>query len=119
MSSWRICPENELTMVIEIVSIRTSPEKREEMRRALTSLSGPTETEPGCLSSELFQDLSDANMFRIEFRWKTQTHLIRHIRSDAYKKLLLLVELGAEAPKVEFYMVSELEGLDLVEAARE
>jgi quinol monooxygenase YgiN len=72
-----------------------------------------------CMSCELFQNLSDANFFRIESHWKAQTHLIRHIRSDAYKKLLLLGDPGAEPPKIEFYAVSEMQGLDLIEAARE
>lgn len=105
--------------IIEVVDIKTSPEKREELRRALSSLSGPTEAEPGCTRCQLYQPLSDPSVVRVESHWKTQSDFYRHIRSDAYKKFLVLMELGCEPPIVEFYTVSELRGLGLVKAARE
>ncbi|MGB8479107.1 MAG: antibiotic biosynthesis monooxygenase family protein [Acidobacteriaceae bacterium] len=105
--------------IIEVVDIKTSPERREELRQALWSLSGPTEAEPGCTSCQLYQPLADPSIVRVESHWKTQNDFYRHIRSDAYKKFLLLMELGCEPPTVEFYTVSELRGLGLVEAARE
>jgi quinol monooxygenase YgiN len=107
------------TAIIEVVDIKTSPDKREELRRALHSLSGPTEAEPGCTSCQLYQPLSDPSIVRVESRWQTQGDFFRHIRSDAYKKFLMLMELGCEPPTVEFYTVSELRGLNLVKAARE
>jgi quinol monooxygenase YgiN len=105
--------------IIEAVDIKTSPEKCEELRRALASLSGPTEAEPGCASYQLYQPLTDPSVVRVESHWKTQSDFFRHIRSDAYKKFLALMELGCEPPTVEFYTVSEMRGLGLVEAARE
>jgi quinol monooxygenase YgiN len=107
------------TAIIEVVDIKASPEKRDELRRALFSLSGPTEAEPGCTSCQLYQPLADPSVVRVESRWKTQSDFFRHIRSDAYKKFLVLMELGCEPPVVEFYTVSELRGLGLVKAARE
>ncbi len=105
--------------IIEVVDIRTSPSRRDELRRALSSLSGPTEAEPGCASCQLFQPLSDPNVLRVESYWKTQADFFRHLRSDAYKKFLVLMELGCEPPNVGFYTVSELRGLGLVKVARE
>jgi quinol monooxygenase YgiN len=105
--------------IIEVVDIKTSPEKRDELRRALASLSGPTEAEQGCASCKLYQPLADPSVVRVESHWKTQSDFFRHIRSDAYKKLLVLMELGCEPPTVEFYTVSELRGLGLVKVARE
>jgi quinol monooxygenase YgiN len=105
--------------ILEIVSIKASSERQEQLRVALSSLCGPTEAQPGCTSWQLFQEVSDLSVFRVESRWKTQSDLFRHIRSDAYKKFLLLMELGAEPPSIEFYTVSELRGLDLIWAVRE
>ena len=107
------------TMVIAFVDIKASSEKYEELRKALFSLSGPTEAEAGCKSCQLYQDASDASVLRIETRWTTQGDLLRHIRSDTYKRFLLLMELGSEQPTIEFYTVSELRGLDLIREARE
>jgi quinol monooxygenase YgiN len=115
-ASMSIAGEN---MVIAIVAIKASSEKYGELRKALSSLSGPTEAEAGCKSCQLYQDVSDASVLRVETRWKTQGDLLRHIRSDTYKRLLLLMELGSEQPTIEFYTVSELRGLDLIREARE
>jgi quinol monooxygenase YgiN len=106
------------SMVIAIVNIKASSGKYGELREALFSLSGPTEAEAGCKSCQLYQGVSDECALRIETRWATQADLLRHIRSDGYKKLLLLMELGSEQPTVEFYTVSELRGLDLIRDAR-
>jgi quinol monooxygenase YgiN len=105
-------------MVIAAVDIKPFAEKREELRRALFSLSGPTEAELGCTSCQLYQDLSDPTVLRVESRWRTEDDLARHIRSETYKKLLLLMELGSEQPKVEFLKVSGLRDLDFVTELR-
>jgi quinol monooxygenase YgiN len=105
-------------MVVAIVNIKASSGKYGELREALFSLSGPTEAEAGCKSCQLYQGVSDECSLRIETRWATQADLLRHIRSDGYKRLLLLMELGSEQPTVEFYTVSELRGLDLIREAR-
>jgi quinol monooxygenase YgiN len=105
-------------MVIAVVDIRPFPDKREELRRGLSSLSGPTEAEMGCTSCELYHDLSDPSVLRVESRWKTEGDLVRHIRSETYKKLLLLMELGSEPPTVEFLKVSASRNLDFVNEVR-
>jgi quinol monooxygenase YgiN len=105
-------------MIISIVNIKASSDRREELCRALSSLSGPTEAEAGCISYQLFEEVSEPGVLRVESRWNTQNDLLRHIRSDTYRRLLLLMELGAEPPTIEFYTVSELRGFDLIVAAR-
>jgi quinol monooxygenase YgiN len=105
--------------IIEVVDIKVSPHKRRELRRALASLSGPTEAEPGCASFHLYQPLANPNVVRVESHWKTESDFFRHIRSDAYKKFLMLLELGCEPPTVSFYKVSGLKGLGLVKVARD
>lgn len=55
---------------------------------------------------------------QIEARWDNQESLTAHFQSEIYKKLLLLVELSAAPPVLEFLTVVESRGLDLVETAR-
>ena len=108
-----------MDMVIAIVDIKSSSEKREELRRALCSLLGQTEAERGCTSCQLYQEIPDSGVLRIESRWIATSDLLRHIRSDSYKKMLLLMELGIEPPSIEFYTVSAFRGLDLIYETRE
>jgi len=105
-------------MIIELVGIVAPPEKREELGRAFSFLLWPTRVEPGCLSCLLYQDWADASVVYIESRWETLDDLINHVCSDAYKKMLLLIELGAEPPTIEFLTVTEVRGLEFIETIR-
>lgn len=105
-------------MIIESVGLVAPPDKREELRRALSSLLEPTLAKSGCVHCRLYQETSNANALRFESHWKTQDDLMRHMRSDAYKELLLLLEMSAEPPSIEFYTVSEIRGLELLQETR-
>lgn len=106
-------------MIVQLVGIIAPTEIREQLGRALSSMLGPTQVEPGCLSCLLYRDLSDANVIYIESRWETLNDLIHHICSDAFKRLLLLMELGAEPPTIEFLTVTDVKGLKFIEAVRQ
>ena len=106
-------------MVIELVGMVAPMEMREQLGSALSSFLGPTQVEPGCLSCVVYQDWSDPTVLYMESRWESMNHLIRHVRSEGYKKLLGLMELGAEPPTIEFLTVSEARGLDFIESVRQ
>jgi len=105
-------------MIIELLGFAAPPDEGTNLYQTLFSSLGPTRVMPGCLGCRLYHD-PDKNTHFLESRWASEEDLIRHIRSDVYKKLLLLMELGADAPSIEFFTVSEVRGLDLIEAARE
>lgn len=105
-------------MIIELMSISVPPGKGQELGKALTSLIGPIQVQPGCLSCRLFQEWPMQDGLQMEARWDGQENLIRHLQSDIYKRLLLLMELSAAPPILEFFTVLEVRGLDLVETAR-
>lgn len=105
-------------MIIERVGIGVTPGKREELRRSLASLVGPTSVEAGCIGCELFQEVGNPDKFCLEARWSSKHDLMKHLRSDPYKSLLILMELGNEPPTIEFHSVVETRGLDLIESVR-
>jgi len=105
-------------LIIESVRIVVTPAKREQLRRALAAWAGPTEVEPGCLSCRILQDGDNPQAFCYEAQWKSRDDLLRHVRSQHYKRLLLLMDLGSEPPLVEFHTVAETQGLDFIQSAR-
>lgn len=105
-------------MVIEQLSISAPGDLRQKLGSALASLMGPTQVQPGCLSCRVFEDWQCPGEFRIEANWESEQDLTRHLQSDAYKSLLLLMELSPTSPIVAFYTVEKVRGLDLVEEAR-
>jgi quinol monooxygenase YgiN len=104
-------------MVIAGVSIRVLAQKSEELRRALSSLVGPTSVQAGCLGCEVYCGISDESM-HLDSRWKTQNDLLRHLRSETYRRLLFIMELSVEKPRIEFLTVTGVEGWELIERAR-
>jgi len=106
-------------VIIESVRIAVMPAKCEQLRRALAAWVGPTAVESGCLSCRIFQENSAPRAFCYQAQWKTQDDLIRHIRTEHYRQLLALMELGTTPPLVEFHTVTETKGLDLIKQTRE
>ena len=105
-------------MIIEQLSICAPKGQRQQIASALTSITGPTQVQPGCLKCRLLQNWRNQDEFVMDANWATTEDLTRHLQSDAYKRLLLLMELSPVPPVLQFYTVEEINGLDLVEKAR-
>jgi len=102
-------------VIIETVRIAAMPAECEQLFRALVAWAGPTAVESGCLGCRVLQEASAPQAFCYQAQWKTQDDLLRHIRTEHYKRLLALMELGTTAPLIEFHTVTETRGLDLIE----
>lgn len=105
-------------MIIEQMSISAPPGGEHQLCSALASVTGPMEVQPGCLYCRITQGWPEPNEIFIHAKWATTEDLIHHLQSETYKRLLLLMELSPKPPVVQFYMVEEVRGLDLVKEAR-
>ena len=105
-------------MIIEFMSITVSPAEGRRFGDALESIVGSVLVQPGCLGCRILKSWPTEKVFHLLARWENEKDLIRHVQSDIYKRLLLLMELSAAPPVLEFFSVLEIRGLDLVEAAR-
>jgi quinol monooxygenase YgiN len=70
------------------------------------------------MSCRILQEICDSRAFCYEAQWRSRDDLIRHLRSDHYKRLLVLMDLGDAPPRIEFHTVEETAGLDLIRSAR-
>lgn len=105
-------------MIIEQMSVSAPSGKRKQLGSALSSLIGPTQVQPGCLSCRLLQNWQDLDELLVEASWETEKDLIRHLQSDSYKQLLLMMETSRIPPVLRFSLVQEVSGLELVRCAR-
>jgi len=105
-------------VIIESVRIAVMPTKSEQLLRALVAWASPTVVEPGCLSCRILQENSAPPAFCYQAHWNTQDDLLRHLRTEHYKRLLGLMEMGTTRPLVEFHTVTETQGMDLIERTR-
>lgn len=106
-------------MIIESLGLVAPRDKSKELQTALSYLLGPTRMESGCLACHLYQDVSNPNCYRFECLWETEADFIRHLRSNIYRQVLILMELSAEPPSVQFHTISGTHGLELVHATRQ
>ena len=105
-------------MILATVRMTISPQRRGQVSKTLKSMVKETMIEPGCLSSRLYHDEIEEAVFVCEQVWKNQDDLDLYLRSDDYRRMLLVMELAAEPPEIKFQTISETAGLEVVEKAR-
>lgn len=89
-----------------------------EVMGLLASMAQRTRTERGCLDCQLHRDLLEENVLILEERWASEADLERHVRSQDYRQLLLIMELAKTPPDVRFDTVSTSEGFEAVARIR-
>jgi quinol monooxygenase YgiN len=87
-------------------------------RDILLALVEPTRVSPGCLGCEMYQDLRERHVLLLDDWWETQADLDRHLRSDAYGRVILVMEMATEQPLIKFCEISHSTGLETVERVR-
>jgi quinol monooxygenase YgiN len=72
----------------------------------------------GCIRCHIYEDLEEPNALIIQEAWRTDKDLDVHIRSDEYRKLLLLLEMSSRQPEIQFDTISNSTGIETIERAR-
>jgi quinol monooxygenase YgiN len=93
-------------------------DKRIEARNILISVAERTRIEPGCISCEVYQGVENKHVILIDELWWSRADLERHLRSEDYLRVLLVVEMAAEKPEIRFDTITGSTGVDLIEKAR-
>ena len=105
-------------MIQSILRIIVFPEKQKAALELLDSLIGPMHVIPGCIRYRMYQDLENENRLVIEQDWESEAILHRFIRSNAYLKILELIELSSQPPEILFNTISNVGGMEVIEALR-
>ena len=53
----------------------------------------------------------------LEELWISQADVQRHLRSDKYRKILLVAEMAAEPPEIRFDTIDQSAGMERIEQA--
>jgi quinol monooxygenase YgiN len=105
-------------MVRSIIRMLIPLEKQSEALEILGSMIEQTQYEPGCLSCRLYRGVEDARAIMFEELWASDEDVQRHLQSDKYRKVLLVVEMAAEPPEIRFDTIAHSTGLESIEQAR-
>jgi len=105
-------------MVRSIIRMLIPLEKQSEALEILGSMTEQTQFEPGCVSCRLYRAVEDARAIMFEELWASDEDVQRHLRSDKYYKVLLVVEMAAEPPEIRFDTIALSMGVERIEQAR-
>jgi len=106
-------------VILSKVRLFPAPEKRRQILAALRSVQGPTQAEPSCAASQVYEeDGPEAAILYVE-EWESESEFRDHVRSELYRRILAAIDLSQSAPEVCFYNVSTVQGLELVQEMRE
>ena len=98
--------------------IAARPRRAFEGIRALQSIAMAAQAEHGFLASRVYQEIENPEVLCLVEDWSSEPALKSHIRSTCFTDLLRLMETAPEAPVLEVRTVSEVQGLEYVEAVR-
>ncbi len=105
-------------MILATVRMTIPSQRRGQVSKTLKSMVRETMIKPGCLSSQLYHDENEEAVFVCEQVWKSLDDLNLYLRSEDYRRMLLVMELAGEPPEIKFQTISEAAGLEVVEKAR-
>lgn len=98
--------------------MQIAAKNRQEARLILGSMIEQTKLEEGCISCRLYQDVLSKGVFMLEEIWASEQVLRRHLRSEKFRTVLLVIEMATEAPEIRFDRVSHSTGIGTIQKAR-
>lgn len=95
-----------------------SPEKIDETLNILRSIVERTRAEAGCISCSVYLDTENENVIVSEEKWRSNEDLQRHLRSESYQRVLLVMEMATTPPDVRFETIIDSSGVEIIKEAR-
>ena len=108
----------ETVMVIGTLRFLPHSSRRLEVLEILRYLQGPVQTENGCESFRIYEVHGPEPGIVLVERWGSEEALESHIRSDAFRSIVVALELSRNPPEVRFDRVSANEEEELIERVR-
>jgi quinol monooxygenase YgiN len=105
-------------MVLTTIRMKVPPKKHDEALRILRSTAEWNRVQHGCLSSKIYEAVQEDNVLLFEELWRTEEDLESFLRSDEYRKVLLVLEMALKQPEIRFDTISNSTGIETIEKAR-
>lgn len=105
-------------MVQATVRMVIATDKIDEALHILHSIAERTRVEVGCFDCCVHRDTQDERVIIFEQAWKTEDAMLRHLGSEEYRNVLLVMEMCSEQPEIRFDTIAGSTGVETIEAAR-
>jgi quinol monooxygenase YgiN len=105
-------------MILATLRMAIPLSKRGEALKILKSMVARNQAQPDCVFSRICEDVLEDNVLQFEEMWRSEEELERHLRSEKYREVLLVMEMALKHPEVRFNTVSTSTGMETIEKAR-
>jgi quinol monooxygenase YgiN len=105
-------------MVHSMIRIAIPSDLHAEAKRILMPVLERTRLKPGCISCHLYQDFEENLVIMMDELWMNQAAIEKHLLSEDYLKILLVVEMAYKMPEISFNMISQTTGMNWIEKIR-
>jgi len=106
-------------MVLVTLRMAIPLQKRGEALKILKAMVARNQARPeDCVFCRICEDVLEDNILQFEEMWRSEEELERHLRSDEYYKVLLVLEMALKQPEIRFDTISSSTGIDTIEKAR-
>ena len=108
---------NDMGVVHSTIRMLIPLNKQSEALEILQTVHAQIQFNPNCISTHLYRGVDDGRAVMIEERWTSDEHVIQHLRSDIYRRILLVVEMAEEPPEIFFEVIERSTGIEKIEQA--
>lgn len=105
-------------MIQASLSMDFTAENVDSALLTLRSLVERIRAEAGCISCSVYVDTEMENRIIFSQKWRSDEALQRHLRSEEYQQVLLIMEMATTRPEIRFDTISETSGVEVIEKAR-
>lgn len=105
-------------MIQALLKMDFSPERVTEAVAILSSIVERIRATPGCMGCSVYHEVGNSRLVVFEEHWKNNADMHRHLRSEEYQKILMVMEMADTTPEIRFETVSGLGGVEIIEEAR-
>jgi quinol monooxygenase YgiN len=105
-------------MLRSTIRMHIPPEKQDEALNILASVCERAQFEAGCIKCRLYRGVEDAKVILLEELWMDLEDLQRHLRSEQYQEVLLVIEMASQPPEIRFDTIAQSRGIETIEQAR-
>lgn len=93
-------------------------DKQSEALDILGSVSAQIQFEPSCISSRIYRGVDEVRAIMVEELWANETDILHHLNSDAYHRVLLVIEMAEAPPEIRFDTIAHSSGVETIEKVR-
>ena len=88
------------------------PEGSQDLLDALRFATTIPAAEPGCRSSSIWREAGTSSAVLLMEEWESPQAMERHMSSQAFRRLLAVLELSRTPPEIRYVQSSRLRGVD-------